>query len=678
MVAKDYAEQFGWKVFPCIAGEKIPATAHGFKDAVSDPELVDGLFSDEHNVGIATGDGLFVLDVDRKPGRPDGAESLRLLMERHEPLPVTAKSLTPNNGQHYYFRAPRPVPCSTSKIGPSLDIKCDGGYVIAPPSVADGAAYRWAPGCSVDEVGIAQAPEWLLELAGKREEKKPAAAHEPGRVVEGARNEYLTSQAGSMRHRGMSLPAIKAGLHAENMAVCKPPLPADEVDKIAEGIMRYAPADALRFTPPEELPEPETHDPGDLPAELFDVPGFVGEVIAWNLRTAHRKQPGLALGGALALLSALTGRKVCDARNTRTNAYIIGIGQSGYGKDHARVINQTVLVQSKNDELIGPEDFASSSGLVNSLAHRGCQLFQVDEIGRVLKSINNPRAGSHQSGIITELLRLYSSAGGMYLGKAFADRKQNARIIQPHAVLYGTTTPENFYAGLTPEGLVDGFYGRLLAFTGKKQGKELDAEPIHATPDPIMEAAEFWREFKPGGNLSSEHPQPAVVEYSEGGRAAMREFSDKCEALFMEGNAEGGSAIWGRAAEKASKLALLYACSECPTSPEITSNASRWAAGVIDHQTNWMLHEAAQYVSENETEASAKRVKRIIEASGTKGLTKSELTRKTQWLKTRDRNEILGGLIESGFVVEGERKTTTRPASVFIEANHSMKLLGSV
>ena len=64
-----YTER-GWKVFPLTKNTKTPATPNGFKDASTDPRTI----KPGQNVGIATGKGLLVLDIDRKHGK-DGVGS---------------------------------------------------------------------------------------------------------------------------------------------------------------------------------------------------------------------------------------------------------------------------------------------------------------------------------------------------------------------------------------------------------------------------------------------------------------------------------------------------------------------------------------------------------------------------------------------------------------------------
>ncbi len=85
------------------------------------------------NVGIVTGSvsGIFVLDVDGD----DGSGSLRklVLVEEHSPLPMTLTALT-GRGRHLIFRYHAAIRNNQSKLGAGLDVRGDGGYVVAPPS----------------------------------------------------------------------------------------------------------------------------------------------------------------------------------------------------------------------------------------------------------------------------------------------------------------------------------------------------------------------------------------------------------------------------------------------------------------------------------------------------------------------------------------------------------------
>lgn len=158
----------GFKVFPLTFNSKLPA----FKDqdwkelASDDPERVRRFYSEaltgdplDFNIGIATGAGLMVVDVDNKDGK-SGTTALESLELRHGDLPETFTVGTASGGEHLYFRLPpgNYVPNSASKLGGGLDIRGDGGYVVGPWSEIDGRLYEVRK-----NLPIAFAPTWLRE-----------------------------------------------------------------------------------------------------------------------------------------------------------------------------------------------------------------------------------------------------------------------------------------------------------------------------------------------------------------------------------------------------------------------------------------------------------------------------------------------------------------------------------
>jgi hypothetical protein len=163
--ALDYAAR-GLAVFPCwwaIDGHcacgdlhcsspaKHPlgaAAPHGFRDATTEPTRIRAWWRSWSwaNVAIATGrlSGIFVLDVDAHRG---GDATLAELERQFGMLPATVRVQTPQGGTHSYFVMPRSgaVPCR-SDVAPGIDVRGDGGYVLAPPSVG-------LPGPYLDEIG---------------------------------------------------------------------------------------------------------------------------------------------------------------------------------------------------------------------------------------------------------------------------------------------------------------------------------------------------------------------------------------------------------------------------------------------------------------------------------------------------------------------------------------------
>ena len=132
----------GWPVFPCKPDQKAPDTAHGFKDATTDPAVIREWWpaSSRRNVAIATGaPGPDVLDVDVKP---DGSGFAAFNRLQAAGLLTGARALvrTPSGGLHaYYAGSGQP---SGRLVRDFLDFKAAGGYVLAPPSVVGGKPYE--------------------------------------------------------------------------------------------------------------------------------------------------------------------------------------------------------------------------------------------------------------------------------------------------------------------------------------------------------------------------------------------------------------------------------------------------------------------------------------------------------------------------------------------------------
>ena len=229
----------GWHVLPLNG--KTPTLKDWPTRASANPEQIQAWWTGQPsaNVGIATGtqSRLIVLDVD--PDK-DGDESLRRLEKQYGPLPVTPEVVTGGGGIHFYFRHPGvAVGNSAGKLGTGLDIRADGGQVVAPPSVhpKTGQAYEWEGAHHPDDIPLASVPAWLLNLLTT---KMVTWAPEPTRVfLSGTRNDSLTREAGRLRRIGLSESELEAALLTMNKERCSPPLCDDEVLGIAASIARY-------------------------------------------------------------------------------------------------------------------------------------------------------------------------------------------------------------------------------------------------------------------------------------------------------------------------------------------------------------------------------------------------------------------------------------------------------
>jgi Bifunctional DNA primase/polymerase, N-terminal/AAA domain/Primase C terminal 1 (PriCT-1) len=226
----------GWPVFPCRLRGKEPLTDHGLKDASRAEEVIREWWTiyDEANIGHPTGQHV-VLDVDG----PEGEKALAALESEHGPLPETLTART-GRGRHLYFAANGTLlRNSAGKLGPQLDIRGEGGYVIIPPSIHPfGRQYEWLK----PDAKIAPLPAWIA--ASLAEPERPIASDTSAdeKIVEGNRNTYLTRLGGIMRRAGMTQSEIGAALFKVNLERCEPPLEVSEVKRITASVAQYPPA----------------------------------------------------------------------------------------------------------------------------------------------------------------------------------------------------------------------------------------------------------------------------------------------------------------------------------------------------------------------------------------------------------------------------------------------------
>ncbi|WP_443628047.1 phage/plasmid primase, P4 family [Candidatus Njordibacter sp. Uisw_002] len=242
---RDIIEQ-GYPVFPCVPNKKIPITSRGFYDASADKEVIKQWWaqSPKANIGLATGAkaDLLVIDVDVKNGA-GGLASMEALEFELGPL-NTRKIVTPSGGYHLYFKHPRDEIKNTIGIRPGIDIKTEGGYVLAAGSVINGNPYYVE-----NDIEAQELPQcWIDVLAQGKPSKQLAAANDTSfddfddfPILKGSRNDELFRLASSFRARDMALENA-VGEILQLAKKCVPPLPQNEAMVIVNGVYeRYEP-----------------------------------------------------------------------------------------------------------------------------------------------------------------------------------------------------------------------------------------------------------------------------------------------------------------------------------------------------------------------------------------------------------------------------------------------------
>lgn len=231
----------GCHVLPLAPHGKEPIIPGGFKAASKDWSTVSNWWRQwpDANIGLPTGfiNGFWALDIDGE----EGENSLRLLEAQYGVLPKTIEVIT-GGGRHLYFQMPEGILIgnSASKIARKLDVRGNGGYVVAPPSIhKSGKAYRFA---SAEGTQLAAAAPWLLSIVQANITSEdflsfPNLHTLIKGVEEGGRNDAVARIAGKLMRQEKNDPQFVLEIClAWNEARCKPPLSPQEVGRTVDSI----------------------------------------------------------------------------------------------------------------------------------------------------------------------------------------------------------------------------------------------------------------------------------------------------------------------------------------------------------------------------------------------------------------------------------------------------------
>lgn len=201
----------GWPVFPLEAGSKTPSTSSGFRAATLDSQRIADWWRiwPHANIGISTGPAaLLVIDCDTTvegsgtAGVVDGADAFCEFSHRNGlGYPDTYTVSTPSGGLHFYFRVDVEVPCSTSRVGWHVDVRANGGYVVAAGSTLLDAGYDL-----LNDVDPIPAPAWLVERASPARPSALWGRHRPPRAPKSS-DRYLAAATAAETAAVASAPA---------------------------------------------------------------------------------------------------------------------------------------------------------------------------------------------------------------------------------------------------------------------------------------------------------------------------------------------------------------------------------------------------------------------------------------------------------------------------------------
>ena len=681
----------GWPVLPVAPRDKRPLSAHGVKDATTDEATIRRWWTErpDANIGLACGE-FVVVDVDDLAEWGDKT--------------IDTYTVRTGSGKLHYYCSPGGNP-KTRRLSKGIEVRGAGAYVVAPPSIhPSGGRYE-----VIADAPLADFPAWLTPAGNLAGLVDPTATPTAPRERPDALTRFrlyaenldpaISGQGGHAATLRFACECFRFGLTESeawgelcdySARRCSPPWSEKELrHKLKEGRKLVDQAGAFgskleEGSDPDSLSpvtvesEPEPDEPADkFPVDLLNPPGVISELCRWINDTAYKPQPVLSLAASLAFWGAVVGRRVRTPTNLRTNLYCLGIAESGSGKDHARQQLKRVAYEcGLFRELIGGEEVASDAAVMRVVGEFPATFFPLDEIGHFLSQANSKFAAAHMKNIAPTFTKLFTSAGSIYAGKEYGGRDRQD-IWYPNVCLYGSTVPNRLYDGLTTGDVKDGFVGRLLCFFSDDEDPiERDDIEYLPVPESIKIAVKEWhgRWLKlPLANQMSpdQDRQPIMVEFDTEATSIIREFRRACrEEKAKCRNGSGMDVLWSRCVEHASKVALVLATACEFELPTITASLADYAVRLVDFLTRRMISVVSENVTDTEHGRIVNRLRKIIRAGGRTGIAKRDVTRMTQELNSRQRDEAIRQLRETGEIeaIEQDTKTKGRKAVVYRSA----------
>lgn len=271
-----YATKYGWAVFPVKPETKRPYTPHGCLDAKKNVGAIRAWWKKwpDASVGIATGSAsnLIVIDEDVDDDKGiDGIHSIRIWEKSHGDLPETVTAITGRGGYHLYFHYTGTDLKNRAGLLEGVDIRGEGGYVVAPPSVhPNGTEYQWE--FDPEDYKPAELTQTVLDLLNSDEDAEQRDQFElPDKIPAGQRNTTLFKLASSLQAQGLPDQAIEEAVKKSNETLCDEPLPDEEISTILQSAFSYKKGE-MKIINREKWHEPQIIYQVDKNGEITDKP----------------------------------------------------------------------------------------------------------------------------------------------------------------------------------------------------------------------------------------------------------------------------------------------------------------------------------------------------------------------------------------------------------------------
>ena len=381
----------------------------------------------------------------------------------------------------------------------------------------------------------------------------------------------------------------------------------------------------------------------------------------------------LALGAAISCFATAAGRRYQSPTGIMTNVYCVALMASGAGKDFPLRAAAHVLTHAGAIDSVGGR-IVSAMGVRSALEKQPVLFVPIDEMGKLLSAINNPRGVLKDA--VSMLLELYSESQSFTKGGMYANTKERETtlIYNPCLSFFGVATPGTFWESLTSQSVADGFLPRMILLIDNEQEPEPRMDLARCIwPDALIEQVKRVIEGVPRdvhnafpmGNGANAQPKPYAIPYvDEAAKLAWFDMKLRERDLRLASDAVKHP-FYNRLAENATKLAIIRAVDRNPEAPVLTADDFAWGRLLSQRSIDAFEREIGENLADSDYHARLKRVQDAIRKAGAAGISANEIGRKCQSIPLKDRQAILEDLEDQGAVVSEKAPTAGRPKFIY-------------
>lgn len=383
------------------------------------------------------------------------------------------------------------------------------------------------------------------------------------------------------------------------------------------------------------------------------------------IATAMSPHPQLAMGAAIALLGVIYSHRTRGFTDLRTNFYVALLAASGSGKDYCVKFPQDMLTELGVASDVRNGEPASGQAIVAALHDTsGRGYIEWDEFGDFLKSLNSYGVSQHTQNITLVLKKLYSSANSIHVGKQYADKERKRQDIeQPCLTVLGATTHDKFYNAIKNDAASDGFLARWLVFQ-----EEEDYPPIQTPSEAMFIHMDWLHTILQRQPIGEGVKKPLLARYTGDAQNILTDFFAKIRSdVLRESTCEVKRSIYARCAENAHKLALIAQDRQ----GIIDESAAMWACGLSRKNSDNLYKIYTEHAHNSRHEENVQSIRNIL-LKAKKALAQSDLTRKTQKMTPRERQDAIEDLKRMDDIEVLSVSTDTKPKTYYV-ANKNAK-----